>query len=212
MRHSNRRPLIAVILAGMIGLALVASDASAQSLAENPPPRLETPTDLRGLQSFRARGSDPSPPRELELWSSEGLGFRRMGATRSTSDGEFDFGEQPIPIGTSEFYVVVAGEEPDRSRAMLLELRLPGPVVVATDSEPLEITLIPALFEGALRIHDAHSGRLLFHRVIDLHSPRGQWIDLEAEGLSAQSDWFSIEQILDDGRRSQPTLLRLPDP
>jgi len=151
------------------------------------------------------------PPRALELWTWEATRFRRLGTTRSTSEGNFDFGEQPIPVGTSEFYVVVAGARPERSRAILLERPVPGPIVVATDSEPLEITLIPALFEGALRIYDAYSGRLLFHRVTDLHSPRGQWIDLEAEGLSGESDWFSIEQILDDGRRSQRTLLRLPD-
>ncbi len=212
MRHSNRRTLITLILAGLIALSIGPSHAGALDRATDHPPRLDTPTDLQGLQSFRARGSDPSPPRELALWSFEGTRFRRLATTRSTSEGEFDFGEQPIPIGTSEFHVAVAGQEPDRSRGIQIERRLPGPIVIASDSEPLEITLIPALVEGALRIYDAHSGRLLFHRVIDLHSPRGQWIDLEAEGLSAQSDWFSIEQILDDGRRSRPTLLRLPDP
>jgi len=200
-----------MVLAGLIGLAFVASDASAQSRTTHSLPRLDQPTDVRGMQSFRARGSDPMPPRALELWTWEATRFRRLGTTRSTSEGNFDFGEQPIPVGTSEFYVVVAGARPERSRAILLERPVPGPIVVATDSEPLEITLIPALFEGALRIYDAYSGRLLFHRVTDLHSPRGQWIDLEAEGLSGESDWFSIEQILDDGRRSQRTLLRLPD-
>jgi hypothetical protein len=212
MRHSNRRTLITLILAGSIALSIGTSHAGALDRATDHPPRLDTPTDLNGLQSFRARGSDPSPPRELTLWSWEGTQFRRLATTRSTSEGEFDFGEQPIPIGTSEFHVAVAGQEPDRSRGIQLERRLPGPIVVASDSVPLEITLIPALVEGAIRIHDAHSGRLLFHRVIDLRSPHGQTVDLEAEGLSRQSDWLSIEQILDDGRRSQPTLLRLPDP
>jgi len=213
MRHSNRRALITCVLGGFIGFSFISSNASAQALSEPPPPppSLEEPTDLAGLQTFRARGLDPMPPRKLVLWSWEGARFRQVGTTRSTRHGDFDFGEQPIPVGESEFRVAAVGEEPNRSRGIQLTRRVPGPVVVATESEPLEVTLVPALFEGALRIHDAHSGKLLFHRPIDLRSPRGQWIDLESEGVSAQSDWLSIEQILDDGQRSQATLLRLDE-
>lgn len=218
MRHSNRSPLIVIGLAALLGLAAPigfacrATPAFAQSriVSSSTRPQLDSEIDVQAVQTFRARGRDPLSPRDIALWSWEGTRWRRIGLTRSATGGDFDFGEQPIPIGRGEFQVAVAGERPDRSRGIEIERPVPGPIVIATDHEPLEFTLIPSLFEGALRIHDARSGRLLFHRVIDRSSPRGQWIDLAAEGITAQSDFISIEQVLDDGRRSRATLWRAP--
>ena len=212
MRHSNRSTLIAAVLVSLIVLATlpVSTFAEGSERLSLPGPLLDRPSDFRGKQSFRARGSDPIGGRLLELWLWTEGQFRRLGTTRSSLEGRFDFGQHPIPAGRAEWSVSVAGDPPSRSRGMVLDPVLPAPVVLATVADSHEITLIPALFEGALRIYDLYSGRLLYEAPIDARAARGKLLDLEEEGLSAQTDAFMIEHILDDGFRSESTLWRLP--
>jgi hypothetical protein len=155
--------------------------------------------------SFQLTGRDPGAPRELVLWREDGPRYRLAGKTRSGDDGRFSFGERPRPIGALRFVVAPLGEAPDPLHSIRIEGPLPAPTVTAADTSGRLLRIFPALYEGALQIRDAESGRLLLHRAIDPGSGDGLLLDLDAEGFGPRVRQLEILQRTHEGSPGVPT-------
>lgn len=176
---------------------------------------LDPPASDPGVVSIRATGFDPAAPRDLVLWrlprgasTSQAV---RVDQTRSDAEGRFDFGQVPIPITESSLYVAAVGELPDWSRALDLSPLVPGPFVSSAGNDPLVITVIPALFEGWIELRDAGTGRRFARRSVSAKVSRSLRFDLLEEALPIDTPVITIEQVLDDGRRSEVTVWILDD-
>ena len=217
MRRPNRKPLNEVQAAwprfraaSLVALffalgALIAVPCSAQQHLRLDPPEFES-----GAVSFRATGFDPAAPRNLVLWRlSRGAAPSqavRVGETRSDENGHFDFGQVPNPIAQGSLYVAPVGERPDGSRPLDLSPSVPGPLVSGEAEDPLVVAVVPALFEGSIELRDATTRRLIARRVVSTSAARSLQFDLLDEALPHDTDRLSVEQILDDGRRSESTV------
>ncbi len=82
-----------------------------------------------GHVSTALRGVDPGAPRRLELWRVDGAP-RRVATTVSNEAGDFDFGQQLLPLRGVELQVVpseTAGVQAlDAPRASRVTLRFDG--------------------------------------------------------------------------------------
>ena len=200
MRRSNRLALVVQIL------LVLAADAGlpVAGRAQSPEVRVDPLSVAAGEQSLRIAGDDPGAPRSLVLWGFEAGDYRRIATRRSAADGRFDFGEQSWPIRTQSFHVAPVGVSPEGSRGVQVERTLPCPRILSSGARPTEITIAPALREGVILVRHAESGRLLLRRVIAPDPATRTTLDLAAEGVAAQTEWVTLEHVLEDGRRSPP--------
>ncbi len=209
MRRSHQR-----LLTGLLALAWLLSAPSGDARAEGPPrPRLAALEIASDAQTVRARGSDPAGPRALELWSWREGRFARLARTRSAADGRFDFGELPVPHEALWLAVSARGRRPHERDRIRVERGLAAPRLVPELGEPArELAIHPARREGELRIRDARSGRLLLRWPVEASGRGPVHLDLlDALGPALPSAVW-IDQVLDDGRRSEPAFLDLePD-
>jgi hypothetical protein len=174
-------------------------------MAQDAAPRLDTIQLGAAHLTFRATGIDPLGPRRLVLWRAQDGAFRRVAKTRSERDGSFDFGEIPISLSEGSFHVVPLAESPEGSRPFQPQPPLPAPQVLLGGVDVLKIWVVPALYQGELQIRDGISGRLLLRRPIEPNQRGALEFDLRHEGLTSQTQTLTIEQRLDDGRRSDST-------
>ena len=204
MRHPNRRPLAAAgpVRALFAALACVLCETAA---ADEEPVRLDPPQMRSDALSFRLTGRDPGAPRALVLWREDGRRYRRAGETRSGDDGRFSFGERPRPTGALRFVVAPLGEAPDPLHSIRVEGPLPAPTVTAADPSGRLLRIFPALYEGAIQIRDAESGRLLLHRSIDPPSRGGLLLDLDAQNFDPSVRQLEILQRTHEGIPGVPT-------
>ena len=73
------------------------------------------------------------------------------------------------------------------------------------DASGRRLQILPALYEGALQIRDAASGRLLLHRPIEPGSRGGLHLDLDAEGIDPAIRQLEILQRTYEGTPGEPT-------
>ena len=221
MRHSNRRSLgrghPPRIVGRLVAIALIVgwapgtlAEAEAPRAAERPAAdltaasiRIDPPVVRHDRLTVRLRGRDHAGPRALVLWREEADGFRRAGETRSGRDGRFDFGERPRPVGHTSWVVAPLGEAPDPHRSIRVEGPVPAPAVTADGPDARLLHVQPALYEGALRIRDAETGRLLIHRPIEPMPDGALRLDLDAEGVDRGVRRLEILQWTDRGIRSE---------
>lgn len=201
MRRSNPGTLV-LLLASLN--VMLAAPASADA---DRPPRLDPPDAAELRHGYRATGTDPNAPRPLVLWRWDGFRFLRVASTRSEPDGRFDFGEQTLPSSEVDFHVSLRDDAPDIDRMLRIERPVPAPIVVLGGLGTSEIILAPAARSGELRIYDAQSGRLLLRRPVASHNH--VCVDLSAELPRPWPAALAIEQVLDDGRRSDRQHWRL---
>jgi hypothetical protein len=176
-------------------------------------PRLDPPGSRSGEPSphatYRAAGRDPDAPRALVLWRWHDDRFIRLASGRSRIDGRFDFGEQPLPSPRVYFHVSVADTAPDAEFLMVVERRVPAPLVLADAPDSTRIFLVAAEPGGEFRFHDADSGRLLLRKPVVGRDGDPVSLDLSDELSGAWPNALRIEQVLDDGRRSDTQYWRL---
>lgn len=204
--RAGRAPVFARVLAFALVVAVFAVGGAAlaprPAAAQGSLPRLD-PIELEADRlSLRLRGHDPGAPRALVLWRSERGAERRVATTRSSVGGRFDFGEQPIPIAATAFFVVPEGTEPTDARRLELRAPLPAPILLSDGAEGHAVTLVPALARGQIEIRDGSDGRLLLRREASGTGWRSLEIDFSSEGLLGRVDRVTIVHVLEDGRRS----------
>jgi hypothetical protein len=204
MRHSNRKSLAAISILLWIALSFAATAYSKPALGQQDI-LLDPPTLDPHALSFRATGTDPDPPRYLVLWRLSKGNPVRLNSTRSGVGGRFDFGQVPIPISEGTFHVSPRDEAPDFSRPLRVTRVVPGPRVLVAGPTRFAISVFPALYEGELRIRDAKTARLWLRRVISGDGRRSLRFDLNEMGLPTHLERLTIEQTLEDGRRSELT-------
>jgi hypothetical protein len=177
---------------------------AAASAQDGGPPRatLEAPVAPVEGSTFHAKGSDPAAPRTLVLWRWTGQSFLRTAETRSSNDGAFDFGLQPLPLAHADYVVTPTGEAPGRDELLGIERSLPAPIVADEDPADAVLLVRPARAEGEIQVRDAGTGQLLARIEVDPDSVRGTAIDLSAALPHVWPEAISIEQRLLDGRRS----------
>ena len=198
----------------MAGALATGSAAAEDALVAGPVPRLDPPALAdptggdAGRASFRAEGEDPAGPRLLTLWLWDGDRFHRIAETRSdATHRRFDFGQQPLPLRGAAYHVAPRGRAPEMRNLLRVDRVLPAPRVLGDPIASGEIVIAPALHAGTLAVRDATSGRLLDRLVVDPAARRR--VVLPLEPLARRVEAVTIEQQLDDGRRSRPTWLRL---
>jgi len=208
---SSRAPRSSV--APWLFVALATLIASTSLAEDERPARLDPPgaqsSNPSTTEGYRARGTDPAGPRELVLWRWHENGFTRLASTRSRPDGRFDFGEQPLPAVETWFHVAPHGVEPEAEGLVRIERRLRAPRVLPDGQLTSSIYLVPAADGGEFRIYDATSGRLLLRRDIEPRDRPSDALDLQSELPSPPPSAITIEQVLDDGRRSERTYWRI---
>lgn len=202
MRRSNRRTLVLTLILFRWLSSLSPAVALAADLGDDRPPRLDSPSSLEGVHSYRARGFDPGGPRPLTLWRFDDLGFLRLASTASDASGRFDFGEQTLPTHEVYFHVSIQNEEPDPTRLLRIERPVPAPLILPGGLGSSEIDLALTDRGGEIRIYDAESGRLLLRKPVGSGTHFSLSIDLRREIPGPWPVALSIEQVLEDGRRS----------
>lgn len=203
MRRADRITLVSLLICLCAGVPHVAFGD------ESPPPLLDSPSARDTGASHRATGTDPAAPRPLVLWSWDGRQFSRLASTRSDSQGRFDFGEQPLTALGVYFQVSALGSEPTTEHLLHIERPLPAPVILLGGLDPFEITVAPAYPGGELRIYDAETGRLLLRKSLEPTAAPSASIDLRDELPQPCPTALAIEQVMDDGRRSERQSWRL---
>lgn len=172
------------------------------------PPELQNANEPSG-DSYRATGIDPAGPRTLVLWRWHENGFTRLDSTRSGPDGRFDFGEQPLPAVETWFHVAALGVDPAREHLVRVERRLRAPRVLSAGPASPSILLVPTEGGGELRIYDATNGRLILRWAIGGPEGASDSLDLLDELPVPRPPAIEIEQVLDDGRRSERAYWRI---
>ena len=137
------------------------------------------------------------------LWRWDGARFFKLAATRSDANGRFDFGEQTLPSSDVYFHVSIRNERANTNRLLHIERPVPAPVVVSGGLDSGEIVVVPAHPGGEIRIYDADSGRIILRRAVEARTRHRVSLDLIAELPRPWPVALWIEQILDDGRRSE---------
>ena len=197
MRRSY--PSALILLLSSLSLAV----ALPSGAGEDRLPRLDPPGSLEDLHSYRATGTDPSGPRPLVLWRWDGTRFIKLASTRSDTNGQFDFGEQALPSNEVYFHVSVRNEGASTDHLLRIERPVPAPVVVAGGLGSGEIIFAPAHPGGEVRIYNADTGRLILRKPVEARTRFRVSLDLLAELPQPWPSALAIEQVLDNGRRSE---------
>jgi hypothetical protein len=143
------------------------------------------------------------------LWRWDGTRFMKLASTRSDANGRFDFGEQALPSSDVYFHVSVRNADTNTDHLLRIERPVPAPIVVSGGLGSGEIILAPAHPGGEIRIYDADSGRLILRKVVEARTRYRVPLDLFAELPRPWPLALSIEQVLDNGRRSERQHWRL---
>ena len=205
MRRAHQRALSLSSI--LLVLSWLAPTALAQG--ERPLPRL-FPAELHAsVASVRVRGSDPAGPRRLELWAWRSESFERIASVSSAPDGDFDFGEIPLPQQGLSLAVTIQGSRPSPDEVVLFESPIPAPEIVPTlDGSSMELIVHPARYEGELRFRDDATGTLIARWPVEVLREGTSVIDLfELLGPNPPSE-IRVQQVLDDGRVSPPAFYR----
>lgn len=231
MRRSNRRALgrlrpaarvVALIATATLSTGIVGSPAHADEIPLDAPPRLRSLASGSESASCRPLGLDPSSPRELVLWlerRSPSENHQRIGTTRSTPDGRFDFGEVPLPPGERALQVTPEGAAPDPNRWRRAPRDLAPPQVqwILGARSRNELLLRPERFVGSVRIFDAATGQLRWQRPLETTAENwdeamqrghnGFVVDLEIALSGRVPPSIRIDQIDDRGRATDSMTL-----
>ncbi len=133
----------------------------------------------------------------------------RLASTRSSANGSFDFGEQTLPTDQTFFQVAPRGVSPDPEGMLRVERRVRAPAIFPEEPGGWAIFLVAAERGGEFRIYDAETGILLLRREVEAHGDRSPLLDIRAELNPPWPYALRIEQVLDDGRRSERGFWRL---
>ncbi|HEB89010.1 MAG TPA: hypothetical protein ENI85_05525 [Deltaproteobacteria bacterium] len=208
MRRSHPKSLIGLSCLAVFGLAVTARSDD----REAPGPRLDPLEDFAAGSIARVVGTDPGAPRNLVLWLWDGAEFSRVAGTRSRRSGRFDFGIRTLPGEGGGFDVALEEQPPDPDRVVLAEPPLIAPMLVSGGPDfdhPIELVIAPAIPRGELRVYDRRTRRLLLRAPVDPHDRGRVTLDLAEHLARPWPETISIEQVLEDGRRSPGLIWRL---
>ena len=215
MRRSNRSTLgVATCFVSLLFAIVAGSGEPDPNVGEDRWPRLDSQIELASGPSAHITGTDPGAPRPLVLWFWDGSRFSRIATTRSDQRGRFDFGSLPIPSSGTFLHVSLRGAPPEPARLLRLEPPLPAPVLVSGGLDIAsrgEIVLAPAIPRGEIRVHDARTRILLLRESVDPVDRGRITLDLSEHLARPWPASLSIEQVLDDGRRSARLVLEVAE-